>query len=501
MIIDIAQLANGIEVSWVNEAGGIEISNYHVCDIPYQYPIWRVAEAQRPEYAGIKDYRNLPVERAYAKRFNQFDLLQFLQNLPDEDKHNLFTYRRPKLYFFDIETEIGEGFPKPDKAEMPINCISTCDEQANVIVQTTVDLLGDPDLKAKLGGRQPTMNDVYTFINEIVQNYMSQHCFKQLLRQSPIVKIVQHQNEYELLHFWTSNILKACPAISGWNIWGFDIPYIKNRAKLYGFDLGLGSPVGRTVYGNGCPMHKFVDDYMNLIDKYDYSIWIKENLRLDYIAHRLFNVGKLPYLCTLKELYMYHPCTFVAYNIVDTQVNSMIHARVDVFQNVLGLSQKTGIDMNHCQGPVKQSEGLIMNYWLEHYGGSIVVAEGGPEKIVREFEGGFVKQPFKHHSRHVACFDYSALYPSAMRTHNISPQNYIRRLVDPKEIEFYKADPKYFVSVTGGLYLNDQDYIYKIIQDKLGVDRNEEKKLQLWYLNNHVQLIEAELERRGALKI
>ena len=82
MIIDIAQLANGIEVSWVNEAGGVEISNYHVCDIPYQYPIWKVAESQRPEYAGIKDYRNLPVERAYAKRFNQFDLLQFLQSLP-----------------------------------------------------------------------------------------------------------------------------------------------------------------------------------------------------------------------------------------------------------------------------------------------------------------------------------------------------------------------------------------------------------------------------------
>ena len=88
-----------------------------------------------------------------------------------------------------------------------------------------------------------------------------------------------------------------------------------------------------------------------------------------------------------------------------------------------------------------------------------------------------------------------------MRSFNLSPFNYIRRLSDKNEIEHYKKDPNYIVTVLGGLYLNDRDYEYKTSQVFLGDKRNEHKHLQFYYANNPVRLIEEELERRGLLKI
>ena len=88
-----------------------------------------------------------------------------------------------------------------------------------------------------------------------------------------------------------------------------------------------------------------------------------------------------------------------------------------------------------------------------------------------------------------------------MRSANISPDNFIRRLTNPDEIEHYKADPNYFVSVNNCLYDNREPSMYKETQEQLGNVRNYHKKLQFWYANNHVRLIEEELARRGAIKL
>lgn len=503
MLVDIATLPTGIEVSYVNELGGISIKQYKTQDAQYQFPIWEVSNEVLPEFEHIRDYRGLPVKRSYANKWDTFNILQFLLNLPAEEQEILWAYNSPKLYFFDIETEIGDSFPKPDKAEMPINCISTCDENCNTLIQTTLDLTKDIDLIAKYGPN-PTIENAYTFINEIVQNYMGQDCFKQFLPNLPFIKIIEHDSEYNMLRYWLENVVKLIPALSGWNIHGFDIPYIKNRASRYDISFALSSMSGKTT-SQGLPLHKWVDDYMLLVDRYDYSIAGKENLKLDYIAKRIFNAGKLPYNCSLKELYLKHQCTFCAYNAIDTMVNNMISIRTNLLQTILGLSQVTHIPMNSCQGPVKQSEGLLMTLMIEANKHSVtkrVVAQGGAEPNVYEFEGGFVKDPSKkHYGRYIACADFNSLYPSLMRSYNLSPFNYIRRLSDPDEIAKYKADANYIVSINNGLYLNDRDYDYKTSQVFLGDKRNSEKKLQFWYANNHVRLIEEELERRGLLKI
>lgn len=507
MIVDIANLSNGIEVSYVNDKGGIDIKTYRITERPYEFPIWELADQVLPEYANVRDYKGLPVKRGYAKHLDTFGLLTFLLNLPREEQDMLFKYNQPKLYFFDIETEISdEGFEGADTARMPINCISTCDEECNALIQTTLTLTDDIDLIARCGGRKPTIDDVYAYINELVQEYMAQSCFKQFLPKQPFVKVIEHNNEYDMLQYWLGSVCKWIPALSGWNIWNFDLPYVKNRLSRYGLSFALASLVGKADY-RGMPMHKWVDDYMMLMDKYDYSVWNKENLKLDYIAKRIFNAGKLPYDCSLKELYLKHQCKFCAYNAIDTMVNNMISIRTNLLQTIMGLSSVTGIPMNSCQGPVKQSEGLLMSLMIKENiengpaGKQKVVAQGSAQINVYAFEGGFVKEPFKHHARYAVCCDHASLYPSCMRSFNLSPFNYIRRLSDPKEIEHYKKDPNYIVTVLGGLYLNDRDYEYKTSQVFLGDKRNEHKHLQFYYANNHVRLIEEELERRGLLKI
>ena len=48
MIVDIANLSNGIEVSYVNDKGGIDIKTYKITDRPYEFPIWELADQVLP---------------------------------------------------------------------------------------------------------------------------------------------------------------------------------------------------------------------------------------------------------------------------------------------------------------------------------------------------------------------------------------------------------------------------------------------------------------------
>ena len=71
----------------------------------------------------------------------EFDILEFLYELPKEQLDMFHAQVFPKLYTFDIETEISNKFPDPEIAEQRVTSISIVAPNMNCIVYGSHRLL------------------------------------------------------------------------------------------------------------------------------------------------------------------------------------------------------------------------------------------------------------------------------------------------------------------------------------------------------------------------
>ena len=89
---------------------------------------------------------------------------------------------------------------------------------------------------------------------------------------------------------------------------------------------------------------------------------------------------------------------------------------------------------------------------------------------------------------YTVCFHFASLYPSQVRTCNLSFENFYENKVGPDsfgryttlkwteaELEKFRQDPNYFVTVMGNVYKNDKDYAFRRIQANLKVLRDKYK--------------------------
>ena len=63
-----------------------------------------------------------------------------MMEMEDKYKKSLEGKTNPKLYTFDIETEISDEFPEPSIAKFPITTISVVNSDCDIIVMGTKDI-------------------------------------------------------------------------------------------------------------------------------------------------------------------------------------------------------------------------------------------------------------------------------------------------------------------------------------------------------------------------
>ena len=168
---------------------------------------------------------------------NEFDILEFLYELPKEFNEELHAQYFPKLYFFDIETEISSEFPDPELAKQMVTSISLVGPDLSCIVY---------GLKFMSDAQKDKLKERY--LNWINENEFARNLIKD--KKQPKVLYQMFKSEEEMLkHFYTV-ILPKVPAIAGWNSYNFDFRYLWNRiVNLFGKGeayniLRKASPVG-----------------------------------------------------------------------------------------------------------------------------------------------------------------------------------------------------------------------------------------------------------------
>lgn len=407
------------------------------------------------------------------------DIRTFLRELSGGDREKLLGRYNPKLYTYDIEVQVvKDEFPEPSQAKFPILTISVVNDMLDTIVLGTRELY-DPD------------NELQKSFDE----YLSQSEFfnKLELPKKPTIRYMYFQTEKEMLVWFLKNIVAKAPVLAGWNSMMFDWYYITTRLREYYPEVALSicSPTGeltkKSYYdmkGNrvllSVPVHTLLTDMMDVIGQFDMMVMpIKESLSLDYISSNSIGLHKIKYNGDLQHLYETNYPKYVFYNAIDSVLVQLLDKKFRTL-NILEVQSLIIQDkISAAFSKIAITEALFFNYW---YDKNIKIVPPKPFEGERgNLQGAYVREPTPGLHMFMTCNDFASLYPSTIITCNLSVENYMGGVLDGKftyeELEKYKADPNYFVSVNGNVYKNDKDYAFKEIQAGLKKRRSFGKYL------------------------
>ena len=311
-----------------------------------------------------------------------------------------------RVMFFDIEVEVTEGFPDVQKAHNPITSIALYD----CITEKYFTYCFDPQKRI----------DNYTKGDESVEFY---------------------ETEYEMLNQFFQKYLEIRPTIiSGWNSEFFDIPYLYNRAvRILGPEIAnLMSPISQVIYSEYKKKHTIAGvsslDYLQLYRQFTFTQ--QSSYRLDYIGEVEVGMKKVSYEGTLNDLYDNDLQTFIDYNIRDVRILVELDKKLDFIEVARGIAHLGHVPYEDINMSSRWLEGAILVY-LKKIG---VVAPNKPPRPRKlndeKFAGAYVQEPQAGKHKWVYDLDITSMYPSVIRSLNVSPETKIGKVIGWNDEEF-----------------------------------------------------------------
>jgi DNA polymerase elongation subunit (family B) len=410
-------------------------------------------------------------------------LLSYFEGQQEKDD---FRQHKLRTQIIDIEIAVEDEFPEPDLAEYPINVLTVHDSHLD---EYHVWVLKDDRWCDK---------DI-NFSDDWKDNILDIEGKEGNVKYD--VKFYLFEDEGELLaHFlkWYCN--NRPDVISGWNVEGFDMPYLINRMKLFlDDDVDMLSPVGqiRKIQRNQRGSAKEIQSYklagvsvldLFLLYKHKFTVGSKPNYKLGDRAQDELGYGKMEYTGSFKEFYRGDFKRFVGYNIIDVILCVDMEERLGYLRLA-----RTICNMGLCEyeAIVSSSPYIVGAVALQaHTMGKKIVTDRrlDIDNIDTSFTGAYVFPTQMNVYRNgITSLDLNSLYPNVMINLNISPETKIGKFIDDDGSNFktLKFEGK---SVTKKISYEDIEKL----RDKVTISSNG-----VVYLNPNRQkgIIPAFLER------
>lgn len=361
-------------------------------------------------------------QRAYPIRYES-DIPPLFKCL----MNNYYDLPTPTVHFAFVDIEVDYksniGFAGPSNPYAPINAVTIYSSWTKGYVTYVVPPKG----------WKGSVADIEAKFDELVKDGS--------LHSHQRTRFVICRHEIELLQHLVQDIQEA-DIVSGWNSEFFDLPYIIERLKLM-----LPKMVAKLSFaGARAPRERMVErfgsqekvytlygrthlDYLDLFKKFTFEG--RESFALGNILQEEVGLSKLHYEGTLEQLYNNDFPTFCCYNFRDVSgmvdldekfkfiqlVNQMAHENTCLFENILGT--------------VRYVETGIANRAIRVHGLRVpdkrVMTDG--EKV----EGAIVLNPRIGMHPWVGSVDITSLYPSVIRSLNISPEKFIGQFLRGEE--------------------------------------------------------------------
>jgi len=238
---------------------------------------------------------------------------------------------------------------------------------------------------------------------------------------------------------------------------------------------------------------------LDLFKKFTYKT--PENYKLDTVAHLILGDNKIDYseYANLQDLYNKNYELFIDYNIKDVEIVTRLDEKLKLFDLILSVAYKAGINYNEVVSPVTTWDVLIYNAVMDQ---GIVPSAEMPSAKGGQYIGAFVKEPIPGMYKWIVSCDLNSLYPHLQMGINISPEKRIPDDMLPKELKDLRVDllgvesgirllleekidtsilRKYDVSLSpnGQFYKRDADGFIPVILEGLYNERKAVKRSML----------------------
>lgn len=516
MILDYTynKFKKNLSISYITDAGGKKVINFNVDRFKSFY------ETPTGKY---ENWNGKKCDVRWTENPHRFDIRTYMVEMPKQYRDLLRGKTAPKLYTFDIETEIKydengvDIFTEPSVADSPITVISVVSPDLNCLVLGTDEF--DETRKAELQAKFEDYLNAIPFYHELN------------LKKTPYIQYIHFDSEGDMLEYFLKSIIAKVPIAAGWNSLMYDWQYIQNRIRVYFPNISIkSSSISYTVHQERkkdmrdqevnftLPDHTLILDMMDVIENFDQVVMpLKESMSLDYVAHEMLGANKISYEGNLEQLRKTDFFRYVFYNAVDSILVQLLDKRFKTMQNIYMQSMLCNEKIGKCFSKIALSEALVWDYFTGI--GKKIVADNTNERERGRLIGAYVKKPIPGKHLFVTCNDFSSLYPNTIRTTGVGFENYIGAywdnaklapfeadkakyivigpnvhinegsetkpklgrcihvFLDEEKLEPYRKDKNYFVSVNGSVYKNDKDYAFRIIQTNLYNERNAHKYL------------------------
>jgi len=412
---------------------------------------------------------------------NIFDILEFMYELPEDINKVMHQQNFPKCYAWDIETEVSDEFPDPELAKQKV---------------TSISIVG-PNLSCMVYGLHKMDDEKIQRLKQRYLDWINNNEFaKTMMKSEPQVLYKHFDTEEKMLEQFFTKIVSRIPVLIGWNAYNFDWQYIVNRImNLFGKNIAFNmirkaSPTGElgriswrdkdmTKHSIPVPKHSVIVDYMKIVENYDYILRPYESFSLDWVSSHAVNAHKVAYKGTLQDLYEKDYEWYYYYNAIDSLLVMLIHYKLKSLESPCAVSSLTFIPLLDAQRQTELTTANVFEIFYED-NKKVVYNYDEIERRKVAYKGAFVGcVPGRYEL--TVCDDFASLYPSQIITCNFSFENFMQKKVpnnikgmpdiivpwSEEELEKFKQDPNYFVSVEGNVYKNDKPYAFKRVMLKL----------------------------------
>ena len=268
--------------------------------------------------------------------------------------------------------------------------------------------------------------------------------------------------------------LKDYDVIIAWNGKNFDFPYIWDR-----------------MIRNGVIVEKWKWRWFDLFLAYKRSMWKVipplQSYSLDFVSKFELGEGKIEALGNQFGLtYMTNKQKAKEYNMRDCRLMRWIDDKRNVTRFFELLSEYSGIFIDECITYSQIIDCLMLRRSYNRY---IHKSKRYGNNVDNTYEGAIVISPEAGIYHNIIVFDYKALYPSIMRTFNLSFDTLLSKLKDKCIKTNLLTDNGLFFRSEKGIAiefldnLNDERYKYKkkLNEYKVGSDKYRE-----YYMKQYV---------------
>ena len=500
MLIEVQYLQSSkrLVVSYIDNTGGIKLK-YYEWEQPQKYVACAPDDEKRDKQYKSWDHKNVKlIDVDYPDRYA---IYEFLDQLEEKEKKEIFDYNLPDIYFVDIETGMDpetKTFAKPENPNGEVVSISVVYDD-KIILMSTKEL--------SIESQERIKNDTNKYFEKFKSNYK--------------FKFLKYDDEFDMLYNFFYKMVPKMPLITGWNFLKYDWMYLVNRAKKLkkesnGKDYYINPAVTSLtkklfkIWGTEVevPFHRMIFDYMQLYEVCDTTIKVKESSSLDYVASKLVGVEKIKYSGSLSRLYDEDFEKFMYYNAVDSVLVQKIHESKNYISIIFAISSLAQIkitdvvsQMNNALASLAITEGVLRNRFREQE--NIVLFKDETRNRYEgqgEIEGGWVKDPVVGMNMWSVCFDFKSLYPTNIAEFFITPENFVG--IDREAEEYYKNNnetrapfvseycddthggkskidlEKHVVCVNGVVFKKERSPTLRMIED-VAIDRQKNKKIMM----------------------